>query len=65
VGDALVRLDHSITHVKIWGCSTPKGLKYGIPKKAPLVDTISHRDLQGYWTEVLPDLFLLMWEKSR
>jgi len=34
MGDALVRLGHSLERVKIWGHSTPYGLKYGLPKNA-------------------------------
>jgi len=34
VGGALVRLGHSLAHVKIWKCSTPWGPKYGLPKNA-------------------------------
>jgi len=33
VGGALVRLGHSLVHAKILECSTPQGLKYGLPKK--------------------------------
>jgi len=34
VGGALVRLGHSLARVKIWGRSTPWGLKYVLPKNA-------------------------------
>jgi len=34
VWGALVRLGHSLAHVKIWGRSTPWGAKYGLPKKS-------------------------------
>jgi len=50
VESALVRLNHSVARVKIWGRSTPQGPKYVFPNNAFLVKTIQHRDLQGRWT---------------
>jgi len=41
-----------MARVKIWGCSTPQGPKYGLLKKLIWVGMIPHWDLQGYWTKL-------------
>jgi len=52
VGGALARLGHSLTCVKIWGCSTLYGPEYGLPKKLTWVGMISLLKIHDYWTKV-------------
>jgi len=51
VGGELVRLGHSLAGIKNWGAQHPLGAEIWSSEKVAK-DTISHRDLQGYWTKL-------------
>ena len=57
MGGALVKLDHSLARVKIWGRSTFYGPKYGLSKNVFSVGTIHQPDLQGYRTKLYRTCF--------
>ena len=51
MGGELVRLGHSLAGIKNWGAQHPLGAEIWSSEKVAK-DTISHRDLQGYWTKL-------------
>jgi len=46
LGGALVKISHSLAHVKIWVRSTTHEPKYGLPKESIWVSTISPLNLR-------------------
>jgi len=65
VGDALVRLGHSLARVKIWGRSTPLGAKIWSSEKCTLGGYDSTSRSPRSVDQTSPDSFRLMQEESR